>query len=75
MSNESEEQSAKVEAAENVVERVESWDAGSQPEVAAADLVEGFAEAGVQVDDDAVAEIAQDVHDDEQTGIDPEDVS
>lgn len=70
-----EEQAAKTEAAEHVVERAEGWDPGAEPSTVASNLQEGFAEAGVDVDPDEVERIAQDVHEQKDTDVDPGAVS
>lgn len=56
-------QDAKQEAAENVVERVESWQEGAQPETVKEELAEGMSEAGVEVDDSDLDRAAQQIHD------------
>ena len=63
MTNHSEEEAAKAEAAEYVVDRVESWDEGAEPETVEADLRKGFDQAGVEVDDRTIGDMAQHIHD------------
>lgn len=59
----SEETEARQQAADYVVERVESWDEGSQPEQVREDLEEGMAEAEVEVEEGELDRMAQDIHD------------
>ncbi|QFG68528.1 hypothetical protein [Ornithinimicrobium pratense] len=59
----SEEADARQEAAEYVVDRVESWDEGAQPETVREDLREGMAEAQVDVDEGDLERMAKDIHD------------
>ena len=77
MSNDSTDETtaAKQEAADQVVERVSSWDEGSQPDVARGDLKEGFEEAGVSVDDTEVERLADDIHDGDEPDVDGDAVS
>ncbi|WP_131104724.1 hypothetical protein [Ornithinimicrobium sufpigmenti] len=63
----SEEADARQEAAEYVVDRVESWDEGSQPDVVRKDLEEGMAEAQVDVEDSELDRMAEDIHDEGST--------
>lgn len=56
-------QQAKQEAADHVVERVESWQEGAQPETVKEELAEGMSEAGVEVDDSDLDRAAQQIHD------------
>lgn len=63
MSNDDEVTQAKQEAADNVVERVESWHEGAEPQTLEKELKEGFEESGVQVDQEQVGHMAQDIHD------------
>lgn len=59
----SEESEARQEAAEYVVDRVESWDEGAQPETIRQDLEEGMAQAQVDVDEADLDQMATDIHD------------
>ncbi|WP_134773083.1 hypothetical protein [Ornithinimicrobium flavum] len=54
---------ARQEAAEHVVERVESWDEGARPETVKDDLREGMSQAGVEVDDANLDRMAGEIHD------------
>lgn len=63
MSNDDEVTQAKQEAADNVVERVQSWHEGAEPHTVEKELREGFEESEVQVDQERVEQMAQDVHD------------
>lgn len=63
----SEEADARQEAAEHVVDRVESWDEGAQPETVRKDLQEGMAEAQVDVDEGQLDRMAEDIHDEGST--------
>ena len=65
--NGSEVDDAKQEAAEHVVERVESWDEGAEPSTVRQDLEEGMAEAQVEVDDADLDRMADDIHDHGET--------
>ncbi|WP_256842175.1 hypothetical protein [Ornithinimicrobium cryptoxanthini] len=58
---------ARQEAAENVVERVESWDEGAEPATVRENLEEGMEEAGVQVEDAELDRMSEDIHDDGST--------
>lgn len=58
---------ARQEAAEHVVERVESWDEGAEPGTVRRDLEEGMAQAGVSVDDAELDRMAEDIHDEGRT--------
>ena len=55
--------SARQEAAEHVVERVESWDEGARPDTVKDDLREGMSQAGVEVDDADLDRMAGEIHD------------
>lgn len=55
--------SARREAAEHVVERVESWDEGARPDTVRDDLEEGMTQAGVNVDDADLDRMAEEIHD------------
>lgn len=59
----SEESEARQEAAEYVVERVESWDEGAEPETVRQDLEDGMAQAQVEVDEDDLDQMATEIHD------------
>lgn len=59
----SEESDARQEAADHVVERVESWDEGAQPETIREDLEEGMEQAEVEVDDGDLEQMAEEIHD------------
>jgi hypothetical protein len=59
--------SARQEAAEHVVERVESWDEGAQPATVREDLEEGMAQAGVEVDGADLDRMAEEIHDEGST--------
>jgi hypothetical protein len=59
----SEEADARQQAADYVVERVESWDEGAQPEQVREDLEDGMAEAQVDVADGELDRMAEDIHD------------
>lgn len=74
MSDAREEEAAKAEAAENVVERAESWDPGAEPETVESNLRKGFQEAGVDVEDSEIERVARDVHAEKHTELDPDDV-
>jgi hypothetical protein len=63
----SEESDARQEAAEHVVDRVESWDEGARPETVREDLEEGMAEAQVDVPEGDLDRMAQEIHDDGRT--------
>lgn len=63
----SEEADARQEAAEYVVDRVESWDEGAQPETVREDLEEGMAEAQVEVAEGDLDQMAEDIHDEGST--------
>ncbi|WP_298749116.1 hypothetical protein [uncultured Serinicoccus sp.] len=63
----SEESEARQEAAEHVVERVESWDEGAQPETIREDLEEGMGQAQVEVDDGDLEQMAHEIHDEGST--------
>ena len=63
MSNDDEVTQAKQEAADNVVERVESWHEGAEPQTVREELDKGFDESGVQVDEEQVEHMARDIHD------------
>lgn len=63
----SEEAEARQQAAEYVVDRVESWDEGAQPETVREDLEEGMAEAQVEVEEGELDQMAQDIHEDGRT--------
>lgn len=54
---------AKQEAAEHVVDRVESWDEGAEPSTVRKDLQEGMQEVGAQVEDAELDRMAEDIHD------------
>lgn len=54
---------ARQEAAEHVVDRVESWDEGARPETVKDDLREGMSQAGVEVDDADLDRMAGEIHD------------
>jgi hypothetical protein len=60
--DQSEVQEAKQEAAENVVERVESWQDGAEQETVREELAEGMERAGVEVDDAQLDETAKQIH-------------
>lgn len=68
----SEEAEARQQAAEYVVERVESWDEGARPQTVREDLQEGMAEAQVEVQDEDLDRMAMDIH--EQGSTDTPDV-
>ncbi len=53
---------AKQEAAENVVERVESWQDGAEEQTVREELAEGMARAEVEVDDAELDETAAQIH-------------
>ncbi len=55
-------QQAKQEAAENVVERVESWQDGAEEQTVREELAEGMQRAGVEVDDAQLDETAEQIH-------------
>ena len=59
----SEESDARQEAAEHVVDRVESWDEGAEPETIREDLEEGMAQAEVEVDERDLDQMATQIHD------------
>ncbi|WP_122260709.1 hypothetical protein [Ornithinimicrobium cerasi] len=59
---------ARQEAAEHVVERVESWDEGAEPGTIRKDLEEGMAQAQVEVGDAELDRMAEEIHDDGRTG-------
>ena len=59
----SEEADARQEAAEHVVDRVESWDQGAQPETVREHLEEGMAEAQVDVQEGELDQMSDDIHD------------
>lgn len=59
----SEIQDAKQEAADRVVERVESWHEGAETETLRQELEEGMTEAQVDVDDADLDQAAQEIHD------------
>ena len=61
-------ESARQEAAEHVVERVESWDEGAQPATVRDDLEEGMAQAGVEVDAADLDRMAKEIHDEGSAG-------
>lgn len=63
------EQQAKQEAAEDVVERVTSWQHGAEEQTVSDELKKGFDEAGVDVAKDDVDQLAEKIHD---TGEKPE---
>lgn len=63
----SEESAARQEAAQHVVDRVESWDEGAQPETVRKDLEEGMAEAQVDVEEGELDRMAEDIHEDGRT--------
>ena len=63
----SDESDAKQEAAEHVVDRVESWDEGAQPETVREDLEEGMAQARVEVEDSELDQMAEEIHDEGST--------
>lgn len=58
---------ARQDAVENVVERVESWDAGSEPENVRADLEDGLAEAEVEVEQGELDRMAEEIHSEGRT--------
>lgn len=58
----SQEQQAKQEAAEDVVERVTSWQHGAPEETVAEELEKGFDAAGVEVDAPDVDKAAEQIH-------------
>ncbi|MFC6420912.1 hypothetical protein [Ornithinimicrobium tianjinense] len=62
-----EEADARQQAAEYVVERVESWDEGAEPETVREDLEEGMAEAEVDVPEEELDRMADDIHRDGST--------
>ncbi len=53
---------AKQEAADYVVERVESWQDGAEKDTVREELAEGMERAGVQVDDAQLEETAEQIH-------------
>ena len=55
-------QQAKQEAAENVVERVESWQDGAEEATVREELEEGMQRAGVDVDEAQLDETAEQIH-------------
>ena len=55
-------QQAKQEAAENVVERVESWQDGAEEQTVREELAEGMERAGVDVDRAQLDETAEQIH-------------
>lgn len=55
-------QQAKQEAAENVVERVESWQDGAEEQTVREELAEGMEHAGVDVDEAQLDETAEQIH-------------
>lgn len=59
---ESEVQEAKQEAADYVVERVESWQDGAEQATVKEELAEGMEQAGVEVDDAQLEETAEQIH-------------
>lgn len=59
----SEESQARQEAAEHVVDRVESWDEGAEPETIREDLKEGMTQAEVDVDEEDLDQMATEIHD------------
>lgn len=59
----SEESDARQQAAEYVVDRVQSWDEGAQPETIRQDLEEGMAQAQVDVDEGDLDQMAKEIHD------------
>lgn len=63
----SQEQQAKQEAAEDVVERVTSWQHGAPEETVAEELEKGFDAAGVEVDPSDVDKTAEQIHQTEET--------
>ncbi len=58
---------ARQEAAENVVERVESWDEGAEPATVREDLQEGMEQAGARVEDAELDRMSEEIHDDGST--------
>lgn len=58
----SEVQQAKQEAAEHVVERVESWQDGAETDTVREELAEGMERAGVEVDGAQLDETAEQIH-------------
>lgn len=56
-------QQAKQEAAEHVVERVESWQEGAEEGTVREELADGMRQAGVEVDDAELDETAAQIHD------------
>lgn len=61
---------AKEEAAQHVKDRVESWHEGAEKETLREELSEGMDEAGVDVSDREVDDLAEEIRD-ETTGSDP----
>lgn len=55
-------QQAKQEAAEHVVQRVESWQDGAEEETVREELAEGMEKAGVDVDDADLHVTAEQIH-------------
>lgn len=55
-------QEAKQEAAEHVVDRVESWQDGAEKETVREELAEGMDRAGVEVDDSQLEDTAEQIH-------------
>lgn len=58
---------ARQEAADYVVERVESWDEGAHPETVRKDLQEGMSEAQVDVEEGELDRMAKEIHDEGST--------
>ena len=55
-------QQAKQEAADHVVERVESWQDGAEQETVREELADGMEQAGVEVDDTELDRTAEQIH-------------
>lgn len=68
----SEVQEAKREAAEHVVERVESWQEGAEESTVREELADGMDQAGVDVDDEQLDETARQIHEHGQADGTPE---
>lgn len=58
---------ARQAAAENVVERVQSWDEGAEPATVREDLREGMDQAGARVEDADLDRMAREIHDEGST--------
>jgi signal transduction histidine kinase len=54
---------ARQEAADYVVERVESWHEGAEPETVRENLADGMSQAQVPVQADELDRMARDIHD------------